>query len=816
VLVPLSWVRSLLPALPQDPADVAARLVRAGLEVEHVQRTGTGLSGVVAGRVVAVEELTGFRKPVRYCQVEVGGAEPRGIVCGAPNVAAGQSVAVALPGAVLPGDIEIAARETYGRISDGMICSARELQLGTDHAGILTLGAGVAPGTDLVPLFSDAVLDIAVTPDRGYCLSMRGIAREAASALGLEFTDPGIPPAPWDAGEGHPVHLDDPRCSHYQALTVTGIDPAAAPPPEMVIRLLLAGQRQVSLGVDVTNAVMFELGQPLHAFDRDALVGPITVRPARGGERLLTLDGVDRELHPEDLVIADDAGPIGLAGVMGGRRTEVGATTTAVVLEAAHFDPVAVARMARRHRLPSEASRRFERYVDDRLPAAALHRAAALLGSHAGGIPAGLTVVGGPRTPAPVALPAGYVSRVAGRVVDTPAVTRRLIEVGCTVTGTDPLSVDPPSWRPDLAAPADLAEEVLRLEGYDTIPVRVPAAPAGRGLTLAQRRRRAVVRALAGAGYVQVATVPFTTADPLTLPADDARRHAVRLANPLAEDEAWLRTSLLPGLFAAAVRNAGRGFAEVALFETGTVVLADPDIVRTRAPMTSPPVDRRPSEEQIAALDAALPSQPEHLGVILTGRAEPAGWHGHGRAADWADAVAAAHLAAAACSATLVVRPAQRAPWHPGRCAQLLVGGRVVGHAGELHPRTCTQWDLPARSCATELDLGALLGAPALVPQASVVSAFPPADVDVALVVAAAVPAGDVADALRDGAGPLLESLTLFDLYTGPPVPAGQRSLAYTLTFRSSERTLTGEEVNAARDEAIAAAGRRTGAVLRS
>jgi phenylalanyl-tRNA synthetase beta chain len=815
VLVPLSWVRALLPELPDDPGEVAARLLRAGLEVESVHRSGAGVSGVVAARVVSVEELSDVRKPIRFCQVDAGGPGPRGVVCGATNFAPGDAVALALPGAVLPGGVVIAARQTYGHVSDGMICSPRELGLGSEHTGILTLGAGAPPGTDLTALLTDAVLDVAVTPDRGYCLSMRGIAREAAGVFGLAFTDPGQPPADWPpAGQGHPVRVEDTDgCSHYAALTVTGIDPSAGPPADLVVRLLLAGQRSLSLGVDVTNAVMLELGQPLHAFDRDALRGSITVRRARAGERLVTLDGVDRALDPEDLVIADDDGPVGLAGVMGGRRTEVGPATSAVVLEAAHFDPVSLARTARRHRLASEASRRFERHVDDRLPPAALGRAEALLAAHAGATRGPVTQVGGPRPRPEVILAGGYVGRVAGRAVAVPVVAGRLAAVGCTVTGDGPLGVIPPSWRPDLVEPADLAEEVLRLEGYDTIPVRVPTAPAGRGLTLAQRRRRVVARSLADAGYVQVATMPFTGPDPLSLPATDDRRRTVRLANPLAEDEAWLRTTLLPGLFAAAVRNAGRGFPDVALFETGTVVRAHP---APPPPVASPPVDHRPSAADLAALDATLPRQYEHAGAVLTGRSEPAGWYGPGRTADWADAVAAAHLVAGACSVILTVRPDAEPPWHPGRCAALLLGETVVGHAGELHPRTCAQWELPARSCAMELDLGALLAAPQVTPQAPPVSSFPPADVDVALVVGEQAGQGDVASALRDGAGPLLESLALFDLYTGPPVPAGARSLAYTLTFRSAERTLTGEEVNAARDAAVAEAHRRTGAVLRS
>ena len=382
--VPLSWLRDYVD-LPEDidPEAVGAALVRAGLEVERVEVLGEDVTGVVVGQVLAFDaEPQKNGKTVRWCQVEVGEAQPRGIVCGAGNFAVGDKVAVALPGSVLPGPFPITARRTYGHVSDGMICSARELGLGDEHDGILVLPPDSAIGADVVAAFGlrDAVLDIAVTPDRSYCLSVRGVAREAATAFGLPFRDLGLVPAPPADDDGYPVVvLDTVGCDRYTARTVSGIDPTRVSPMWLQRRLILAGMRPVSLVVDVTNHVMLDLGQPLHAFDRDQLVGAITVRAAEPGERITTLDGVDRVLAHGELLICDDKGPVALAGVMGGRRAECSATTTSIVLESAHFAAVPTARAARRHKLPSEASRRFERGVDHALSPSAAQAAVGLL-----------------------------------------------------------------------------------------------------------------------------------------------------------------------------------------------------------------------------------------------------------------------------------------------------------------------------------------------------------------------------------------------------------------------------------------------------
>ncbi|HMA47655.1 MAG TPA: phenylalanine--tRNA ligase subunit beta [Frankiaceae bacterium] len=818
--VVLSWLREHVPGLPEAEA-VAAALTRIGLEVERVEAVGREVSGVVVGEVADVEVVRSKNKQVRWVRVRVGEDGTRGVICGASNFGVGDRVPVALPGAVLPGGVRISARAAYGRMSDGMICSARELGVGDDHTSIVVLAPQAPVGAEVATLLGlrDEVLDVAVLPDRGYALSVRGLAREAATALGLTFHDPAdvVLPEPSAAGAGYQVRVEDPvGCDRYVARVVTGVDPAAPSPLELARRLTLSGMRPISLAVDVTNGVMLGLGQPLHAFGRAALSGPIVVRRARAGERLVTLDGVDRALHPDDLVIADDTGPVALAGVMGGEATEIGPGTTDIVLESAHFDPASVARTARRHGLSSEAARRFERGVDPALaPYAAQAAVRSLVALGGAAAPPAVTDVDLRPPPPRVAFPLGETERLVGRPYDPQVVRSRLADVGCTVGGGDPLEVVPPSWRPDLTRPADLVEEVVRLEGYDTVPVRLPRAAAGRGLTTEQRLRRQAAHALASAGYVEVLTVPFVgadVADRLGLPDGDGRRAAVRLANPIAEDAAYLRTTLLPGLFAAVVRNVGRGEPDLSLSEVGLVFRARPGVVVP----PSPPVDRRPTPAQVAALDAALPSQPRHAAVVLTGRRDPAGWWGPGRPADWSDAVEAARVLARAVRADLEVARGDAMPWHPGRCAALRVAGAVVGYAGELHPRVVAAFDLPARACAMELDLDALVAAADPPVSAPRLSAYPPADRDVALVVDVTVPEVEVEEALRGGAGELLESLRLFDVYDSPQLGQGRRSLAFGLRFRAPDRTLTAEEANAARDAAIAAARRRTGATPRS
>ncbi|HEY5987968.1 MAG TPA: phenylalanine--tRNA ligase subunit beta, partial [Streptosporangiaceae bacterium] len=442
--VPLSWLREYAPLDASVPAgEVARRLTAAGLEVEAVEPVGHDISNVVVGQVTEIEELAGTRKPIRYCQLTTGPGESRGVICGAVNFTVGDKVPLALPGAVLPGGFEIGARKAYGRVSDGMICSAKELAIGEDHTGILVLDPDVPLGADFVALagLADHVLEIAVTPDRGYALSVRGVARELATAFGVAYTDAADVGLPADvervSSEVYPASIDDPSaCDRFVLREVRGLDPSAPTPLWMRVRLARAGMRTVSLAVDVTNYLMVELGQPLHAFDRAALSGPIVVRRGRPGERLETLDHLVRELDPDDILITDSSGPISMAGTMGGVATEISADSTDLVIEAAHFSAVGTARMSRRHRLFSEASYRFERGVDRELPLRASARAASLLGSLGGAtVVPGCTHAAVEVPQVTIDMPAGHPGEVAGQVYEPDTVIRRLREVGCQVIG---------------------------------------------------------------------------------------------------------------------------------------------------------------------------------------------------------------------------------------------------------------------------------------------------------------------------------------------------------------------------------------------
>ncbi|MEV6966483.1 phenylalanine--tRNA ligase subunit beta [Hamadaea sp. NPDC051192] len=822
--VGLSWLREFV-ALPESvtAAELDAALNDLGIEVEEiVDQRETVRGSLVVGRVLTVEELTGFKKPIRFCTVDVGAAngtgEPQEIVCGATNFVAGDQVVVILPGGELPGGFQIGARKTYGHMSAGMICSARELGISDEHDGIIVLPAAlaVAPGDDARPIvgLDDMLIDVTPTPDRGYQMSVRGLARELAHSFGVPFTDPGLAAAPGaTSGDAWDIVIDDPAgCDRFAARLVRGVDPAAATPDFMARRLTAAGVRVLGLPIDITNYVMLELGQPMHAFDADRVQGALVVRRAAEGEKLTTLDGVTRVLAAEDMVICDDSGPISLAAVMGGQTSEVAPETTSVLFEAAHWDPVMVGRTARRHKLFSEAAKRWERGVDRELCLVGVERAVNLLIEHGGG-KAGdeITDANYPPEPFSLSLDPGLPTRLIGVNYSPERVAEVLADVGCHVAIGDDFLVTPPSWRPDLLQPADLVEEVVRLDGLDKVPSVLPIAPPGNGLTPQQRRRRSIGRALAEQGYVEAICNPFVSAAALTslgLPTD-----AVRLANPLSDEEPLLRTSLLPPLLTTLKRNLGRGQRDVALFELGLVF-------RAAARQGVPPVltiASRPSEEEWQAAQEFVPHQPYHVAVVLAGSPlEPAGRWGAGRTADWSDAIQAARdtLAAAGLDATRVeVAAAEQAPWHPGRCAAIKVDGEIIGYAGELHPAVCAEQDLPKRTCAMELDLD-LVPLPGVTPP-PVLSNFPPALIDVALVLPQEVSAADVEAALREGAGPLLESVRLFDVYTGQGIDPGQKSLAYKLVFRAQDRTLTGEEAVAARDAAVATTASRFGAVLR-
>ncbi len=827
---PVSWVREFVP-LPTDVTgrDIGDALIRAGLEVEGVEPATEITGPLTVGRVLSiVDEPQKNGKVIRWCRVDVGvhnagASEPaedggsRGIVCGAHNFVVGDLVVVALPGTTLPGGFLLTARKTYGHISDGMICAVDELGIGTDHSGILVLDPGSAtPGDDAIALLglSDEVLDIAVTADMGYCLSVRGLARETAQAFDVPFTDPVALTTPSPRTDGFPVRSDTDACPLFVAVSVTGVDPSRPSPDWMQSRLRMSGMRSVSLAVDITNYVMIETGQPLHAYDADRLAGGIVVREATPGERLTTLDDVERVLSPEDVVITDDSGVIGLAGVMGGATTELTGATTNIVIEAASFAPVRISRTARRHKLPSEASRRFERWVDPGAAYSAAHRVADLLVELAGGTVSPAETVYG----SVPAMPGQTIKdSLPAEVLGAPVTADRVVEilrgsgVEVTVDG-DMLTCVPPTWRPDLVDPYDYVEEVGNKVGLDSIVPVLPRPTGGRGLTPRQKARRALSAALPAAGFVEVIQFPFLAEpdlDKLAVPAGDERRELVRLANPLAETSPYLRTTLLPGLFGAVARNQSRGQTDLALYEVGTVFRGPVGV----APML--PVVQRPSDEELAAVKAALPQQPAHVACVVTGEWLPASEHGPAVAAGWQQAVAFAETVAWALGVRLERTADSYAPFHPGRCARLVAGGVTVGYAGELHPSVCQAYGLAPRTAAAELSFDALCDAVPGVGSVTPVSSWPVAKEDVALIVDASVQAADVERALRDGAGDLLEDVRLFDVYVSDAIGVGKKSLAFALRLRATDRTLTEAEAAAVRDAAVATAKDRFGAVQR-
>ena len=823
-----------------------AELVKVGFEEEAVHRPTETLQGpVVVGQVLSlVKEPQSNGKTINWCQVGVvpegqeqtltgKGIDPsgvQGIVCGAHNFVEGDKVVVTLPGAVLPGDFHISARKTYGHLSAGMIASVRELGIGEDHDGILVLSRiGLDPevGTDAMELLGlyDQAAEINVTPDRGYAFSIRGVAREYAHATGTAFTDPATKvQAPAELSGGYGIKLNDdapiygkPGCDRFVARTVRGVDATKPTPQWMVSRLRLAGIRSISLPVDISNYVMLELGQPTHCYDLDKLSGDIVVRRASAGEKITTLDGKERTLDAEDLLITDDSGAIGIAGVMGGAATEVSISTSNVLVESAHFDEVSIGRSRRRHKLPSEASKRFERGVDWQVAGIAAQRVVDLLVELAGGTEdeAGTDVGTAPETIS-IELPAGFAAARIGIDFTGEQIVTSLEDLGAGVVKNDGgWTVTPPSWRSDLETKEDLTEEVARLVGYDKIPATLPVAPPGRGLTRVQQQRRRLIQALADFGLTEVLAYPFVSKaanDTFGVSEEGAARSAVKLANPINEEHGYLRTSILPGLIEVAKRNHSRGFRDLALFESGLVFLPGESV----GTASIPPLGIKPSDEVLDDLFDGVPDQPFHLAAVLTGHDSPAAASHTPRAWDWADALDVARLAGDVLGVDLVVSQGSHQAFHPGRTAKLaLRTGETVGYAGELHPKLLAASDMPARTVALEINADALFEAAPDVIVARHISTFPVATQDVALVVPADVPADEVLAALREGAGELLEDVALFDVYAGKGIEEGKKSLAFGLRFRAQDRTLTADEASAARESAVALAVERFGAVQR-
>ncbi|MCU0281362.1 MAG: phenylalanine--tRNA ligase subunit beta [Acidimicrobiia bacterium] len=784
-MISLRWLQEFAD-LPDDGEEVAQALSGLGHEVEGMRRLEAPFSGVVVARVLEVRPHPRADK-LRLARLDTGSGEQE-VVCGAWNFDAGAVVPLSTVGAVLAGGLQVGEREIRGVLSRGMICSEAELGLAEESAGILVLGEGYAVGADFAAClpFPDVLFEVTTTSNRPDAMSIYGLARDLAARFGVPLRPPAGEVGPTGAPTTGRALVEDPeRCPRFTAREVRGLSIGPSP-LWMRLRLRHAGVRPISNVVDVTNYVMLELGQPIHAFDLDLIPGEtLVVRRAAPGETLATLDGVERRLDPEDLLIASPEGPLALAGIMGGESSEVRPQTARVFLEVAHFAAAGILLSGKRHGLRSEAGARFERGVDPALPPIVSARAARLMADLGGGEVAGgfIDHYPAPIEPAVVPLPRQEAARLLGMELGAERIGELLTRLGFRVEGEGPWQVTVPTYRPDVTRPADLVEEIARLHGYDEFPSRLPKG-VGEGLPVEERRRRRVRRALVGAGGFEILTFSFQgpgEIEALGLPKGDPRRSMVRVRNPLSEEQSFLRTSLIPGLLQGLRANAARGRGDALVFELGRVFF--------------------PSSGD-------LPEQPQRVAFAATGRT--AEWRGEGLAGerDARDAVGIWEALAAGLGVEYRLEQAAEAPFHPGRCGRVLVGDEVIGLVGELHPAVAAHFGLSGRVALGDFDLDALL-APAPVRGFAVPSPYPPVVFDLAFDLAEEVPAAALLAAVRDGAGARLERVEVFDVFRGAPLAAGRKSLAVRLTFRDPQRTLTDEDLVPVREritEGVAAA----------
>jgi phenylalanyl-tRNA synthetase beta chain len=809
---PLSWLKDYVD-IDLGVEELASRLALTGTEVERVTAVGVPPEGDNLSRFVVGKVRECGRHPdadkLSVCQVDVGETELRTIVCGAPNVAAGQTVAVVLPGGVLPDGTRIKEAKLRGVTSAGMILSEAELGLAAKSAGIMVLPPEWGAGERLADHFalSDWVLEVEVTPNRPDCLSIRGLAREIAAISGAPFEEEVVYTFPWGTStidQDIAIEVQAPDlCPRYAARVIRGVTIAESP-LWLKARLCHAGMRSICNVVDVTNYVLWALGQPLHAFDLRTIRGRrIVVRRARPGETLVTLDGELRVLTTDMLVIADAERASVVAGIMGGQESEVTESTTDVLLEGATFWGPSIMRTSAALGLRSEASTRYEKGLDPEMVPLALDMACSLLVELCGGeVSVGTIDV---RSPAPpprvVRLRSSRVAAVLGTSIPVAETKETLQRLGCRVrvAGED-LTVEPPTFRADLEREVDLIEEVARIHGLDRLPSTLPARRFGHGgLDPSQRYRRTVEDLLVGAGLTEVINYGFTDdrwPDRLRLAEDDPLRRAVRIANPLSVEQSMMRTLLLPGLLETARRNLSVREERVHVFEIGRVFLpAGP----------------------------GLPREDLHCGLLCLGPWEPDTWLRSGVSVDYFLIKGILERLSRRLHVTLRYEPlasggANGLPFlHPGRSALLVSEeGSTLGWLGEVHPLVLQAHELRGPAAAAEFDLEGLIALAAEVPLFRDLLAYPPVEQDLALVVDKSVPAADLLVAVREAAGPLLEEVRVFDLYEGAQIPAGKKSLALRLSFRSAERTLSEAEVNTLRAKMLDRLRERLGAELRS
>jgi phenylalanyl-tRNA synthetase beta chain len=794
--VTLNWLREFVP-IELAPAALCERLTLGGLSVDAVEERGAEIRGVVVAELVSTAPHPHADR-LTLCQVRSGADGPVAVVCGATNMKAGDRVAYAAPGTTLPGGRRIEVATIRGIASFGMLCSPRELRLAEESEGILILPSDAPLGARLPAYLGieDVVLDIDVTPNRGDCLSVLGIAREIAALTGTRLRRQrlGVHERGAPAGQSVTVRIDDPAgCGRYAARVVRGLRVAPSP-PWMQQRLLAVGLRPINNVVDATNWVMIERGQPLHAFDFDRLPQPqIVVRRAGAARALRTLDGVERALQADDVLITTGAEPVAIAGIMGGAASEVTDATTTVLLESAWFDPGSVRRTARRLDLPSEAAYRFERGVDPAGVVAALDRVAALIERVAGGTvaPGVIDVFPGHQPPAPIHVRLRRVEEVLGVNVNRTEVTARLKALGANVSlgPKGSLAVVPPSFRSDLTREIDVIEEVARVGGYDRIPAVMPVVPLEGG-RIPERMEgvRELKRVLLAQGLFEAVSVSFTAARlNEVFRGVNVPGRSVRLLNPMSRDEAELRRSLLGGLLAAWRLNASHGARGVAAFSVGKVFW---DL--STSPGAAP----------------ATPGEGWRLAGVLAGEVPQRGL-GEKRGVEFGDAKGTVELLLERLRLTDAARwqplADESGTFHPGRSAVVEVGGANVGCVGALHPERETELDVRGPHWLFELDLDRVLAYRPPRLSYRELPRFPAVVRDVAVVVDEAFPSDRVIEFVTGRRHELIESVVMFDQYVGAPLPPGKKSLAYSVAYRAADRTLTDDEVNRVHAEVIGA-----------
>ena len=816
--LPISWINEFVKFPKNTKTEtIVENLVKLGYEVESVEIFGDVQGPLVVGKVEKIEILSEFKKPIRYCQVKVGN-KTNGIICGASNFNEGDLVVVALPGAVLPGDFKISQRETYGKISQGMICSAKELGFSDNHEGIIVLNSDFKVGANAKEILGlgETVLDIAVLPDRGYAMSIRGIGRELALAMNVKYIDPISQKVPKVKKSSKiKANIKTPKASKLALVSLSNYDTKSETPLFMQRRLAQAGFRSISLPVDVTNYLMLEIGQPLHAFDADKVNGSVIVRNAKNGETLETLDHVKRKLVENDLVIADSKKVLSVAGVMGGLESEISDNSKNLIIESAVFDKGSISKTSRNLKLPSEASKRFERGTDPSINEYAAILAAHYLAKYGKAKINGISSAKKPIKNHSVIFSPQEVNRLIGVDIEKSIMLKILksLDMKISKIGKN-WKITPPTWRHDINLAADLVEEIIRIWGYHKIPSQLPKTNIGNGLSPSQKIKRSLSVKMASMGLNEILNYPFISLEKINnlgIKSDDERQNLVRLANPLSEDLPYLRSTLIPGLFEAVIRNISRGNDNLALFEQGSVYLKP----KQKQAKIKPQLLRRPSSREIQLLDDLIPDQPKMISAILTGEKYKSGWWPNSQKYNWHDPIEMVARLCEEYGIKVSVKNANNAPFHPGRCAEISIGEKILGYAGEFNPSVLEKIGINGKVYGFEIEADLIVEL-AQVIKAPVFSSMPVVKEDLAFVVAKSVTAIEVIETIKKSSGDLLESVRLFDVYEGSNVGEDKKSLAFSLRFRAFDRTLNSEEISMLRGQIIEAVQQRHRGSLRA